>query len=165
MRDKEKSKKYFADWYSKPENKLRTNLRSRLWALANPDKVRISQERWALANPRVRMTDKTRFNKFADIKGDNECWNWLGSKLPSGYGKTSYKGKHIYAHRFSFLIHHGEIPDDKQVLHVCDNPSCVNFKHLWLGTIKQNMRDRDEKKRDRWSKQSVVLQSLAGSMV
>ncbi len=145
MRNKEQQRKYFAWWYSKPDNKARKNLQSRLWAKAHPELYR------------RKLTDSFRFNKFTDFKGDTECWNWLGWKGPNGYGRVSYKGKVLYAHRFSFLINCGDIIDGKQVLHTCDNPACVNPKHLWLGTIKENMQDRDRKKRDRFSRTTNVV--------
>lgn len=91
-----------------------------------------------------------RFWKKVNRKDENKCWEWLGSRYPSGYGRLSKK----YAHRLSFEIINGLIPKGMHVLHTCDNPPCVNPKHLWVGTAGDNMRDRDKKGRGRFSKKS-----------
>lgn len=77
----------------------------------------------------------------------NGCWEWTGYRLPSGYGKMSYKGQRAkFVHRMSYLAFH-ESPADKDVCHHCDNPPCVNPKHLFLGTAKDNAIDMMKKKR------------------
>ena len=75
------------------------------------------------------------------------CWNWSGKKHSSGYGMLYANGKKYYAHRVSYVIHIGDPVDDMHVLHKCDNPVCTNPKHLFLGTHKDNMLDRDRKGR------------------
>lgn len=57
------------------------------------------------------------------------------------------EGKKIPAHRMAFMLYKGEIPDGKHVLHTCDNPECVNPKHLYAGTHSQNMADKRLRKR------------------
>lgn len=89
-----------------------------------------------------------RFVDKVDIKGDDECWEWLGGIDKDGYGKFKINGKDIRAHRASWLIHDGEIPSGSFVLHNCDNPSCVNPKCLFLGTSKGNSFDREMKDRE-----------------
>lgn len=80
-----------------------------------------------------------------------DCWIWTASKSKSGYGKTSYhennKLKSIETHRASWEIEYGLIPRGICVLHRCDEPGCVNPKHLFLGTSLDNVRDRDLKNR------------------
>jgi len=61
------------------------------------------------------------------------CWAWVGEKC-GGYGHLTIEGKKIKAHRYSWSIHYGEIPDGLQVLHRCDNPQCCRPDHLFLGT-------------------------------
>jgi len=78
-----------------------------------------------------------------------ECWIWSGSTNRKGYGSFGYgpKCKPIGAHRVSYLIFNGSIPDKLQVLHKCDTPSCINPKHLFLGTHQENMNDMVSKGR------------------
>jgi hypothetical protein len=70
------------------------------------------------------------------------CWEWLGKTQTAGYGQcwTGYGGERL-AHRVSWIIHFGLIPEDLQVLHKCDNKTCVNPNHLYLGTQTQNVQD------------------------
>lgn len=75
------------------------------------------------------------------------CWEWLGSLTDRGYGRFHLGGKTLRAHRVSWELFRGSIPDDLYVLHKCDNPRCVNTSHLFLGTHQDNMDDRSEKGR------------------
>jgi hypothetical protein len=77
----------------------------------------------------------------------NDCWVWKRSKNHKGYGMSGLKGKLIGAHRLSYLAFVGEIPNNLHVLHNCDNPSCVNPKHLFLGTNQDNVNDKVNKNR------------------
>lgn len=83
----------------------------------------------------------------ARINKTRKCWFWRGGRYSNGYGEAKLNGKQITAHRLSFILHHGEIPEDACVLHKCDMRSCVNPEHLYLGDRKQNSKDMVSRKR------------------
>lgn len=94
---------------------------------------------------RPRLPDErnqARFWKKVE-KLDSGCWEWTGLKDKDGYGKWS-QGR---AHRVSYELHNGLIKSDIHVCHTCDNPSCVNPEHLWVGTNRENTKDRNAKHR------------------
>ena len=78
------------------------------------------------------------------VKKTDGCWEWMG--FCNRYGKFTYEGGQL-AHRYSWLLHKGPIPDDLHVLHRCDNTKCVNPEHLFLGTHDDNMKDKAKKGR------------------
>lgn len=80
--------------------------------------------------------------------GGSGCLNWMGSRTKKGYGRLKLDGRSVEAHRVAWLIRHGVLPA-LCVLHRCDNPSCVNPDHLFLGTRKENVQDMDGKGRRR----------------
>lgn len=81
-------------------------------------------------------------------KCDDGCWNWLGSLAGGGYGGIGVNGKMMYAHRISWEISFGKIPNGLWVLHRCDNKRCIRPDHLFLGTHQDNMDDM--KSKGRW---------------
>ena len=85
---------------------------------------------------------------------EGTCWIWKKCRNADGYGIISYKGKRKGAHRVSYEVFKKEITEKIQVLHTCDNPSCVNPDHLWTGTQSDNMQDMHDKKRHSKRKKS-----------
>lgn len=77
-----------------------------------------------------------------------ECWNWKGGKKENGRGNFWLDGRVQQAHRVSYQIHYGDIPAGVCVLHKCDNGSCVNPFHLFLGSLSDNSRDMVKKGRN-----------------
>lgn len=89
---------------------------------------------------------KAKLIRFRIAEG--ACWIWQGAKNKKGYGFTSLPGgKKITAHRASYIVFRGEIPTGMLVCHKCDNPSCVNPDHLFLGTAQDNTSDMIKKGR------------------
>ena len=70
-----------------------------------------------------------------------ECWVWNGYCNPDGYGQRKINGTTVRMHRASYEVFIGAIPEGMHVLHKCDNPSCINPQHLFLGTHSDNMQD------------------------
>lgn len=88
-----------------------------------------------------------RFWRYVEKTGD--CWNWTGGRGGDGYGHFyAENDSRVMAHRFSYRIHNGEIPDGLIICHRCDNPSCVRPDHLFLGTHLDNVRDMFSKGRN-----------------
>jgi len=84
---------------------------------------------------------KARFWGHVKIGSASGCWPWKRFIAPNGYGRFKWNGAIISAHRFAYLASSGSIPDGQLVLHHCDNKSCCNPIHLYLGTHQDNMND------------------------
>jgi hypothetical protein len=90
------------------------------------------------------------FWKRIRVGAPNDCWDWIKGKSPKGYGrytKAKRNGMPSGAHQVSWILTYGVIPRGLYVLHTCDNPSCCNPNHLFLGTAKDNAEDKVRKGR------------------
>lgn len=101
------------------------------------------------------LSEYDRFFKWVEVAGNDDCWKWLGSRQKREDGKEwhgqwrSGAGEIELTHRAAWRLMKGEIPGDLCVLHSCDNPFCVNPKHLFLGTQSDNANDMWAKGRAR----------------
>lgn len=104
-----------------------------------------------------RINAKKRFlSLFEKTHG---CWEWKGKLTNNGYGKFRSSS----ASRASYEYHIGEIPEGMQICHICDNRKCVNPEHLFLGSIKDNMRDKNSKNRQ--AKGSKIANSILSDSI
>lgn len=77
----------------------------------------------------------------AQINETTGCWEWQKHRNNYGYGKLTVSGRGVYAHRLSYELCNGSIPQGMDLMHKCDNPRCINPDHLSVGTRSQNMKD------------------------
>lgn len=98
-----------------------------------------------------RKSTSGRFFEQCQAVTESGCWIWTGSLCGKGYGmmKAPELGQ-VRAHRISWVLHKGPIPDGLNVLHKCDMRCCVNPAHLFVGTQKQNVHDMISKGRERY---------------
>lgn len=95
-------------------------------------------------NVKNRRSIKSRIRFFwSRINKTDKCWLWIGAKLISGYGYLYLQNgkqsrKKVLAHRFSYILHYGKIPNGKELDHICRIKNCVNPKHLEPVTSKEN---------------------------
>lgn len=76
------------------------------------------------------------------VNKTESCWLWTGRKDKDGYAKCCFRNKSGYSlHRLMWELNHGEIPNGLLVCHKCDTPACVRPDHLFLGSVKDNIRD------------------------
>lgn len=96
-----------------------------------------------------------RFWTYVKVAEPDACWTWTAAKTKTGHGyfnvKLNNQFKQIGAHKVSVMIQGITIPLGTVVMHLCDNPSCVNPRHLRIGTYSDNVQDMLSKGRDNYS--------------
>jgi hypothetical protein len=120
--------------------KYRKCLKYCSWACSAKTKESIIDEKYK-EKTRQRIKDKSEIDKITG------CWNWIKYKDFSGRAYCTYGKQTLPAAKISYLVFIGDIPNGIFVCHKCDNYSCVNPNHLFLGTHQDNMTDRDKKNR------------------
>ena len=124
-----------------------------------------------------KQTPETFWNRV-DVRGPDDCWEWLGSCNSSGYGSLAWHGKVVQAHRVAYwLTYGGDRPATKFrqdgwakrhrrfVLHRCDNRPCCNPRHLFLGSMSTNLKDAYTKRRKTQPRSSHVNAKLSDNDV
>lgn len=96
-----------------------------------------------IGSPDARENLESRYWPKVNVADNDQCWNWVSkSKHPFGYGRmTAGRKVNLKAHQIAWCLENGEIPEGKFVCHSCDNPSCCNHNHLFLGSQLQNVQD------------------------
>lgn len=177
MQTKEEIKQYKKEYYLKNkqailehkrtyrnENKEKVAKQRRQYCLKTKEQKREYDKKYREQNKakeiarriKIRITPLERFFKYVDITDETDCWLWKG-QIPKErrYGYFTINSKALRAHRYIYTQIFGEIKKGYEVCHTCDNPSCVNPWHLFLGTHEDNMKDMVNKNRSRKGEKSA----------
>jgi len=140
----------FRDRLYSEEARRKIGMKIRAWLLSGSAEAKEKMHRWQTAGVRAQQmaAQGLAHNFWLHIRvRENGCWEWEGSRGPSGYGSVRVDGRSEYVHRHAWVLRYGPIPDTLHVLHRCDNPPCINPAHLFLGTNRDNVEDMCRKSR------------------
>lgn len=104
-------------------------------------------------------SDKELFDSLTHKRGEDDCWEWLGAANREGYGEfpiSMWPLKNKKATHVALLFSGVIVPEGMFACHHCDNPPCVNPKHLFVGTHQDNMDDMRKKGRAHWQKRRAM---------
>ena len=107
---------------------------------------------------------RERFEARYEIDQESGCWLWTGTCNPAGYGTIGKDRRERLAHRVSWELHRGPIPDGLSVCHHCDVPRSVNPDHLFVGTDADNMADKTRKMRQHWGEKKPTSKLTEGQV-
>ena len=129
-----------------PYCKRCSSLKSQNWQKDNPG------EEWSNITFEMVEPVQDRFWKKVvtsetNFYNETPCWEWIGSTCSNGYGQIRINRKLVFVHRISYLLEYGNLENNILVLHKCDNRTCCNPDHLFLGTHSQNTLDSVNKGR------------------
>lgn len=103
-----------------------------------------------LLDPTPKLTIAEMLDKYSEPVPECGCVLWTGSWNNKFYGVLGKKNGMNYAHRVSYEVHKGPIPEGLVIMHKCDTPACINPDHLSVGTFKENMEEMSRKERHRY---------------
>lgn len=130
----------------------------------SPDHTRpsLTLNRILHGNRFKRYTFEEAFWSRVNVRDEDECWTWRGAPNAGGYGRFFRDGERRLAHRVSLEIKLGRpLSTYEDACHACDNPICVNPKHLWVGDDSANQRDAVAKGRQHQSRKTHCPQGHA----